>query len=715
MTEPTVLDYVKEKLAFWRKGTLWIPSLEEVQTEEEPSDSTDLIGMEVIEAPSEELEFDFGSIRVPWKPLVAICSALIAQRLLEPPSPDIKLAVGFYIIAFGMAIWSLLVADWQIAGVPDDLPLEDDLKFNWVFALAALPLALLTFFTFASGRFEEINLILWTLTIMALVVAFWRSNTKVRSVFKSIGTWIVSWPKTLRINTWHILMGISILVILYFRIHQLETVPPEMTSDHAEKLQDVEDVLRGIYSVYFTRNTGREAFQFYLTALVSKGFGTGVSFLSLKIGTTIAGLAILPFIYYTGKELGSRRAGFLAMFLAGIAYWPNVISRVGLRFSLYPLFVAPTLYFFLRGLRTKNRNDAIWTGIFLGMGLHGYTPFRIVPFLIVIGILLYLISTRNSEKKIFTIAVLVIIVLLSFSVFLPLFRYSIDNAEMFYYRSLTRVGTIERSFPGSPVEIFFHNLWNAMLMFGYNDGDTWLHSVPNRPALDIVSASLFYVGLILLLVRYLLKRRWQDLFLLISIPVLMLPSILSLAFPNENPALNRTAGALVPAFLIIGLTLDGFLNGVEKSLPGTIRKGFSTIFTGLLLLVSMTQNYHLVFTTYLDQYKMSAGNTTEVGIVLKNFAESVGTPDTVWIIGYPNWIDTRLPAIVAGYPIKDYAIWPDDITTTLNYPGPKLFIINPADLSDISTLQSLYPRASTKMYTSTVPGRDFLIMLVPAE
>ena len=33
---------------------------------------------------------------------------------------------------------------------------------------------------------------------------------------------------------------------------------------------------------------------------------------------------------------------------------------------------------------------------------------------------------------------------------------------------------------------------------------------------------------------------------LLSIPLLMLPSILSLAFPDENPALNRAAGDLTP-------------------------------------------------------------------------------------------------------------------------------------------------------------------------
>ena len=713
MPEPTVLDYVKEKLTFWRKGSLRIPTLEEIQVEEFSEETEDNLAAPIEPRPDHLQEWQH--FRLPWRPIIALMTALVAQRLLEPPSPDIKLAAGLYILAFGLAVWAFLNREWRLPDLPDDEPVEKEVRVQWMYALAGIPLALLTYLTFESGQFNEINVLLWLLTIAAFTASILSFRTTFRQWLASGWKWLQTWPKQIHISYWSILVLAAGLIILYFRIAHLKTVPPEMTSDHAEKLLDVEDILNGQYPVFFTRNTGREAIQFYLTALIIKVFHTGVSFFSLKIGTTAAGLAILPYIYLTGKELGNRRAGLFAMFLAGIAYWPNVISRVGLRFSLYPLFVAPTLYYFLRGLRTKNRNDLVWAGIALGLGLHGYSPFRIVPLLIVVGIALYLFRVRDQKKYTFAIAGLCIIVVLSVTVFLPLLRYTVDNPDIVLYRTLTRVGEVEKPLAGSPLSIFFSNLWNAFLMFGYNDGDTWLHSIPLRPALDIVSGALFYIGLVLLLARSVLQRKWQDLFLLVSIPILMLPSIVSLAFPNENPALNRTAGAIVPTFLIIGLTLDGLLTGIEQTLPQSVRKIFSGSLVAVLFLVSMNQNYNLVFHTYQDQYRLSAGNTTEIGTVLKDFAESVGTPDTVWIVGYPNWIDTRLPAIVAGYPIRDYAVWPDQFSETLNFPGPKMFIFNPNDLEDLNTIQSMYPRASTKQYISAVPGRDFLIMLVPAD
>jgi 4-amino-4-deoxy-L-arabinose transferase-like glycosyltransferase len=192
-----------------------------------------------------------------------------------------------------------------------------------------------------------------------------------------------------------VLVLLAILLVVFFRTYQLNGVPAEPFSDHAEKILDVYDVSMGQFHIFFPRNTGREGLQMYLTAVVAALFGTGLSFLSLKIGTVLCGLATLPYIYLLGKEIGNRKVGLIALVLTGIAYWPNVISRVGLRFPLYPLFVAPVLYYLIRGLRRSWRNDFILAGLFLGLGLHGYSPFRIMPILVVFAIFLYLLHRRS--------------------------------------------------------------------------------------------------------------------------------------------------------------------------------------------------------------------------------------------------------------------------------------------------------------------------------
>ncbi len=205
---------------------------------------------------------------------------------------------------------------------------------------------------------------------------------------------------------------------------------PEMFSDHAEKLLDVYDVLQGHSKIFFERNTGREGLQFHLIAWTVKLFGTGISFLSMKIGTIFFGIFMLPYIYLLGKELANKNVGLMAMLLTGVSYWPNVLARVALRFILYPAFAAPTLYYLVRGLRTGKRHYFILSGIFLGIGLHGYSPFRAVPVLVVIVMLLYWLERRESNRFDRAFVWLGIVAFVSLVIFLPLLRVWTQDPEI---------------------------------------------------------------------------------------------------------------------------------------------------------------------------------------------------------------------------------------------------------------------------------------------
>jgi len=303
-------------------------------------------------------------------------------------------------------------------------------------------------------------------------------------------------------------------------------------------------------------------------------------------------------------------------------------------------------------------------------------------------------------------------VLVSIMVFLPLLRYAIENPAMFGFRAFSRLGTVERPLPGPALVIFLKNTWNALVMFGWSDGNIWVHSVTGRPALDIVSAALYYLGGVLLTVRYLRQRRWQDIVILLSIPILMLPSILSLAFPDENPALNRAAGAMVPVFILVGIALEGLLSAIRRSFNG--KGGLAVAWGAAILLVgfSSLQNYDLVFNQYKRAYDLSAWNTTEMGKVIKDFGELYGGTESAWVVAYPYWVDTRLVGMNAGDTLRDYAIWPPDLENTQADPTAKLFLVNPEDQEAVDVLTRLYPTGSLTLYDSRVE-KDFLMYAVP--
>ncbi len=510
------------------------------------------------------------------------------------------------------------------------------------------------------------------------------------------------------------MVGVA-LVAVYFRFVQLAQVPGEMFSDHAEKLMDVSDVLRGQYSIFFPRNTGREAVQMYLTAAVSQVFGTGLSFLSLKIGTALAGLFTLPYIYLLGKEVGNKRVALAAVALAAVAYWPNVIARVALRFALYPLFTAPTLYYLIRGLKRSRWNDFLLAGIALGLGLHGYSPMRIVPVVIVIIFGVYLVHTQSKGQRKEAMMGLLALAFVSFLVFLPLFRYMLSDPDMFGYRAFSRMGTTERTFPGSPIAIFFNNTWKAWIMPFWDNGGIWVHSIPTRPALGVVSAASYFIGLVMLVVRYIRKRNWLDLTLILSVPLLMLPSILSLAFPEENPSLNRTGGAYVVIFLIAGLGLESILTALfEKSQIWLGRVCTILLAVGLFLGAAI-QNYDLTLHQFADQFMRGAWNTSQMGEVIRGFADLSGDRDSAYVVPYPHWVDTRLVGINAGFPEKDYALWPEEIPLTLANPDAKLFLVKEEDQATLDILHETYPEGWFEKYENPLPGKNFWMFFVPPE
>jgi hypothetical protein len=459
----------------------------------------------------------------PWRVLLAFGLALIGQIMFEPPHARTEFGFVFYIAAFGLLGWALLRDEWTLPSLAPTANGTDPLTVRlWPFLSAvllfwlaflllggsqvmpgiSLPDSIAAYLPLEDNQFNGLNFSLWILIILFLMRAFWLNGNASTSIVDTRDPLL---PR----NVWIFLLVAATALVLFFRFSGTPSVPPEPFSDHAEKIVDVYEVSTGETHIFFTRNTGREAFQMYWTLFIAQFFGTGFSFLSLKLGTALLGFLTLPFIYLLGKEIGGARVGLLAFLLAGMAYWPNVISRVGLRFPLYPLFVAPTLLYLIRGLRTRNRNDFLLAGLFLGIGLHGYSPMRIVPFIVVIAFLLYWLHSQSKGARKELPVWLTMLALVSLFVFLPLLRYWLASPEEFGFRAFTRIGGVEQPLPGPAWQIFLSNFWNALRMFNYDDGEIWVHSVTHRPALDIVSAALFLIGVVLLLVRWRFPERTQ--------------------------------------------------------------------------------------------------------------------------------------------------------------------------------------------------------------
>ena len=712
-TEPSVLDYVRAKLMPWRGPAPEIPA------------ETDRSGHLPLADPAESRLYSTAGEggatlmdRLPWRSLGALILALIGQFALMPTLHSGVMGAAFFAVAAGMAVWAVQAGELVLARPTEEEQQQDDFRFDIRLMLAGMLLSLIAFFAFSNNLYTDLNVSLWLIGLGLIVWALWFPRP-------DLGEWTGRILNFFRQPKWDVsisrqmvLLVIVMAVAIFFRVNRVGEVVPEMFSDQAEKLWDVYDVTQGQTRIFFPRNTGREGLQFYLIAWTIKLFNTGFSFLSMKIGTIFLGIVMLPYLYLLGKELGNPKVGLLAVFFAGVSYWPNILARVALRFILYPAFAAPSLYFMVRGLRTGQRKYFILSGIFLGIGLHGYTPFRAVPILVVVTFLLYWLHNRTRVNFQEAFLRLGLIVLISLIIFLPLLRVWIQMPEIFSQRTLTRLTNVE---VGSEmptgldlIGVFFSNLWNGLLMFNWDSGGIWVNTITHAPSLDLVAGAAFFLGVSLILFRYLKNKHWEDGFLLYAIPVLMLPSILVLAYPNENPAPNRAGGAAVIVFVIAALGIEAVLRAVREHTGGQSGKRVALLIGVLLLLISAGQNYVLTFETFPTQYRNSnVWNTSELGAVVEQFTNTVGSSDQAWVVAYPHWVDTRLVGIQAGFPTKDFAIWPEDLETTLDIPTPKLFLLKIDDTDGMEALETYYPEGTASLYEAKNPAQSFFIYYVP--
>jgi 4-amino-4-deoxy-L-arabinose transferase-like glycosyltransferase len=737
--EPSVLDYIKSIFASPESLAQFFQSLFAARADQTPAEFDRLQPAASIVTPPESApsQADFESISVeqpavafiggpepaprftfaafPFRTIFAVLLALIGQRSFEPPDQQAFPGLIFYFIAFALAVWAYWAGEWPITSLRASEAREDSQTVRIVPFALSLVAALIAFFTFTDNLFTSFNVTMWIIAILLFAASFWHSDKSLRHYFSRARDFFRPDSWTIRISRWTLLVLAVIGVALFFRMYNIQGVPAEPFSDHAEKLLDVYDATHGLPYIFFERNTGREFFQFYWTALVIAIFNTGFTFFSLKLGTVLLGVLTLPYIYLIGREIGSPRIGLLATLLVGMSYWGNIVARIGLRFPLYPLFAAPVLYYLFRGLRLQNRNYFIAAGFFLGLGLHGYSPFRIVPIVVVIAVGVYLLHAQSKDRRVQTLWFLAISALMALIVFLPLLRYLIENPDFVLYRSLTRISTLERPLPGSFTEIFFGNLWNGLRMLNWNDGEIWVNSVPFRPALDVVTGALFLLGTVILFTRYLRERHWLDLFLILSVPLLMMPSILSLAFPGENPAINRAGGALIPVFLIVAIALDGFYEALKGAAHSRFRAALASGALILLLALSGLQSYDLVFRQYSDQFRAGIWNTSDMGKIIVAFVDEGNPQENAWVVPYPYWVDTRLVGIWAGYPTRDFALWRDQLPATVNISGSKLFLVKDEDQETLNVLAQLYPKGALSLKQSQYEGKNFWVFFVPAE
>ncbi|MBZ0281182.1 MAG: glycosyltransferase family 39 protein [Anaerolineae bacterium] len=642
--------------------------------------------------------------------------------------------------------------------IEDETPALQTIGGRLLMLGGGLLFSLLTLGFTADNRFRLEGLITWFLSIGFITSALAPSNWSLQAGWAAV--------RGIRIKPGYTLYILIVVMVLgaYLRLANLDSNPPEMTSDHVEKILDSQSILDGQPQVFFPNNGGREPIQFYLMAFLSQLPGLGMNFFTLKFLSVLEGLITIPIMWWLGRamigddepELGNV-VGLALAALVAVSYWHVALSRLGLRIVLTTLFTALIIIFFSRALRYGRRGDFIKTGLALGFGLYAYQAMRIVPAVIIAGIVLaavfqtlrYFIGRQPEwglQKLIFNTAVLVGI---SLVVFVPLLGFSIQHPNDFWRRTQGRllgddiILTTDEA--GNPVErqatlqeridafnqnvpILMSNIRNALLMYNWKGDVAWINAAPNRPAMDPLTSALLIVGLAAWLARMLLRRDVADWLMPIMLFLMLLPSALSIAYPIENPSATRASGSLPEAYLFAALPLGMMVVSIHRVTRAQWGRVAALGVAGLIVMLAFIANRNTYFDDYSQSYLISSpAPYSEAGDFLRGFAESGGSAGNAFMIAYPYWWDHRAVGIEAG--LLD---WPNGIVTRDDVPRflydasqrtdrymldpakDLLFFYSVSDIDTDSQLREWFPNGYGQRVTSYKPGDDFTIYRVPA-
>jgi 4-amino-4-deoxy-L-arabinose transferase-like glycosyltransferase len=558
-----------------------------------------------------------------------------------------------------------------------------------------------TWYLSADGLYTRWNLITWAIAVGSWLWAFMPPSERVRGI--SART-----RRRARLHAWTAVAVFAVLAVgIFFRFHDLQQTPREPTSDHAEKLLDIADVRGGMHPVFFPRNTGREPLQFYVSAALVE-VGVAPTFEMLKLGTAVVGALGILGVLLLAWELGGLYAGLLAAALFSVAQWPVSLARDGLRHTYAITASAFALWLLFRYLRTRSRRDLLLCGVALGIGLHGYTAFRVVPAFA--AAVVALASARQVRRMLAETGILLGTVAVTT---LPLLRYSLDHPDLVWFRTLRRIGSSE-----APTGDFAHaahtlvsNVGNAALAFTWRGESSEVALVRFDPFLDVVSGAAFLAGLLLLGERLLRRPDVRPIALAAALPVLSLSSILNLSFPNENPSAARMGPVAPVVFAIAALALAYVVARLAALPRRSLARAGATIVVAGAIGLAAADNYVTFFRDFDRQYRAFIPNTTEAVSAL----DSTGIPrEREFMLPFVYWMDPRNVGAALGE--IDWAdsnvIESSDALPTTNR-GALVFLLNVADRPGRDRLREAFPTGSYRRVASTV-GKDFALFVVPS-
>jgi hypothetical protein len=299
---------------------------------------------------------------------------------------------------------------------------------------------------------------------------------------------------------------------------------------------------------------------------------------------------------------------------------------------------------------------------------------------------------------------------------MPLARYALDEPQTFLYRGVTRMTSDEGTAPLNPAGMFIGNVRNALLMFNWRGDVVWVNSIPGLPTLDPVSGALFVLGCTYGLYRLVRYRELPFLYLFTLLFVGLLPSIMSLGYPHENPSVVRTGMAIPVVATLVMLPLALLTRRLRAWVGGPYGRVAAALGLAVVLVAMVRLNVDQYFRVYAEQHSRASQHTTYVADAVKGFIQLGGRKEDAYILPGAQWVDWRLVSIQVGdvrwRPLLEQV---DNARAQDGVPRPRLYVVHPNDSSSLDKLRLWYPHAVEHVHVlAEEDGQPwFVTVLVP--
>ena len=450
-----------------------------------------------------------------------------------------------------------------------------------------------------------------------------------------------------------------LLVAIFLRLHNLDTIPSGLLWDEAYNGINALTVLDGERPIFFEINFGREPIFIYFQAISVALLGQTT--LALRIVSAILGILTVVGAYLLARQMFSQRVALLTCGWLSLSLWHLVFSRMGYRTISLPLFLAVGFYCLWRGLETvRSQSESrqapspldprstIWFalgGIVIGLSLYTYSTARFAPFVIVALALYLAFLHRDLFRR--SLPGLALAFALTTIVFMPLGLFFLNHPASFLDRAqeVTIVNTELQN--GDPVQALLDSALRSLGMFAIRGDGGWEKNISGRPIFDPLSALLMLIGIALAVRRF---RKPEYGFIVIWLVVMFVPSLLAV---DGTPSFLR-ATAIIPAiFLLPALGAARLWEGIEFRLPPRLR-ALPILVVTLALIVGTLHTYQSYFGTWAKAADLTQIFSPDRFATLQAAFEVVRTQSARVLVPGGEYFDPRDPFFLSGQPEAQY-------------------------------------------------------------